>query len=81
VIRRPGFDSQKGQGFFLFVTASILSLGPTQSPVHWVPRALSLGNKATGHEADHSSPSSAEIKKAWSYTATRPIRLHGIVLS
>jgi hypothetical protein len=28
-----------------------------------------------------SPPSSAEVKNAWSYTATPPIRLHGVVLS
>jgi len=32
--------------------------------------ALSLGVKRRGGEADHSSPSSAEVKKAWSYTST-----------
>jgi len=28
------------------------------------------GNEATGREADHSPPSSAEVKNAWSYTST-----------
>jgi hypothetical protein len=28
------------------------------------------GGKAAGHEADHSPPSSAEVKNAWSYTST-----------
>jgi hypothetical protein len=32
-------------------------------------------------EADHSPPFSAEVKNAWSYTSTPPIRLHGVVLS
>jgi hypothetical protein len=44
-------------------------------------RALSLGVKRPGHEADHSLPSSAEVKNAWSYTSTPPIRLHDVVLS
>jgi hypothetical protein len=39
------------------------------------------GVKRLGREADHSSPSSAEVKNAWSYTSTPPIRLHGAVLS
>jgi hypothetical protein len=30
----------------------------------------SLGVKRPGSEADHSPPSSAEVKKAWSYTST-----------
>jgi len=30
------------------------------------------GVKWLGHEADHSPPSSAEVKIAWSYTSTPP---------
>jgi hypothetical protein len=33
-------------------------------------RALSLGVKWPGSEADHSLPSSADIKNAWSYIST-----------
>jgi hypothetical protein len=47
----------------------------------WVPEALSLGVKQSGHEADHSPPYSAEVKNAWNYTSTPPICLHGVVLS
>jgi hypothetical protein len=43
--------------------------------------ALSLRVKRPGREADHSPPSSAEVKNAWSYTSTLLIRLHGVVLS
>jgi hypothetical protein len=43
--------------------------------------ALILRLKRQGREADHSPPSSAEVKNAWSYTSTPPIRLHGVVLS
>jgi hypothetical protein len=43
--------------------------------------ALSLGKKRPGREADHSPPSSAEVKNAWSYTSTPPIHLDGVVLS
>jgi hypothetical protein len=32
-------------------------------------------------EADHSTSSSVEIKNAWSYTSTPPIRFHGVVVS
>jgi hypothetical protein len=35
----------------------------------------------SGCEADHSPPSRAEVKNAWSYTSTPPIRLHGVELS
>jgi hypothetical protein len=33
-------------------------------------RGFSLGVKRPGREADHSPPSSAEVKYAWSYTST-----------
>jgi hypothetical protein len=66
---------------FLFTTASRTALGPTQPPIQWVPGALSLGIERAGREADHSPPSSADVKNAWSYTYTSPIRLHGVVLS
>jgi hypothetical protein len=76
-----GFDSRRGLGIFLFTTASRMALGPTQPPVQWVPGTLSLGVKQPGREAYHSPPSSAEVKHAWSYTSTPPIRFHGVVLS
>jgi hypothetical protein len=37
-----------------------------------VPVALSLGLKRPGREADHSSPTSAEVKNAWSFTSNTP---------
>jgi hypothetical protein len=43
-------------------------------------RGSSPRGKAPGREADHSSPASAEVKKAWSYTSTPPMNLHGVVL-
>jgi len=49
--------------------------------MQWVPGASSLGVMWPGREADHSHPSSAEVKIAWSYTSTPPIRFHGLVLS
>jgi hypothetical protein len=37
-------------------------LGPTQPPIQWVLEVISAGVKQPGHEADHSPPSSAEVK-------------------
>jgi hypothetical protein len=65
-----GFDSRRGLGVFLFTTVSRTALKPTQPPIQWVLEALSLGLKRQGHETDHSPPSSAEVKNAWSYTST-----------
>jgi hypothetical protein len=47
---------------FLFSMASRPALGPTQPPIQWV-----RGVKRPGHEADHSLPTSAEVKKMWIY--------------
>jgi hypothetical protein len=65
-----GFESRQGLGIFLFTTASRPALGTTQPPIQWVPGALFLGVKRPRHEADHSPPSSAENKNAWSYIST-----------
>jgi hypothetical protein len=76
-----GFDFRRGLGIFLFTTASRTALGPTQPLIQWVQGAISLGVKRPGREADHSLRYSAEVKNAWSYTSTPPIRLHDVVLS
>jgi hypothetical protein len=51
----------------LFSTSSNPVLGPTQPLIQWV-----AGIKRTGCEADHSPPTSAEVKKTWIYTSTPP---------
>jgi hypothetical protein len=67
-VGRPRFDSQQGQGIFLFRVHMVLDL--TQPPVRWVLGALTPGIKRLGCEADHWSPSSVDVKNAWSYTST-----------
>jgi hypothetical protein len=44
----------------LFSTSSKPALGSTQPPTQWVPRM-----KRPGLEGNHSSPSSAVVKKSW----------------
>jgi hypothetical protein len=45
-------------------------------------RALSVGVKQPGHEADHSPPSSsAEVKECTELCLHFPVCLHGVVLS
>jgi hypothetical protein len=66
------FESRQKLGIFLFTTVSRPTLGPTQPPIQWIPGALSLGVKRPGREANHSPPSSAEVKNAWSCTSTSP---------
>jgi hypothetical protein len=75
------YDGSWGRDPFLFAMAFRASLGPNQPPIKWVPGALSSEVKRPGSVDDHSPSSSAEIKKAWSYISTSPIRLHGVVLN
>jgi hypothetical protein len=57
----------------------LTALGPTQPPIQWVPGALSLRVKRPGREADHSTPSSADVKEC--VELHLPVCLHGVVLS
>jgi hypothetical protein len=63
------------------ITASRTGVGPTQPPIQWVTGALSLGVKRPGREADHSPPSSAEVKECVKLYFHSPIHLHGVGLS
>jgi hypothetical protein len=56
-------------------------MGSTQPPIQWVRGALSLEVKWSGREADHSPPSSAEVKECVELYLHSPMRLHGVVLS
>jgi hypothetical protein len=60
------FESLQGLVIFFFTTASRTVLGPTQPPIQCVTGTLFLGVKRPGREADHSPPSNAEVKNAWS---------------
>jgi hypothetical protein len=64
------FESREEQGIFLFTTASTLAVGPTEPPIPWVSGALFLGVQRQDLEADHSHPSSHEVKNALSYIST-----------
>jgi hypothetical protein len=54
-------------GSRIFSRSSRPALWCTQSPVQWVPGALSPEVKQPGREADHSPPARAEIRKTWIY--------------
>jgi hypothetical protein len=75
------FDSRRGLEIFLFTTTSRTALGPTQPPIQWVTGAPSTGVKRPGRDADHSPPSSAEVKECVDLYLHSPIRLHGVALS
>jgi hypothetical protein len=74
----PGRGNAK---FLLFATASRPALGPTQSSIQWVPGTLYPSVKRPGRETDHSPPTNAEVKNAWSCASTPSTRLHGVVLN
>jgi hypothetical protein len=57
----------------IFTTTSSPTLRLTQPPIQWVMGAFSLG---LGHEADHSSPSSAEVKNMSTYTSEQYLVKH-----
>jgi hypothetical protein len=70
-----GLSSSSGRiKNFLFSKSSRPALGSTQ-PTQWVPRALSLGVKRPGREANHSALENVDL-----YIHS-PIRLHGVVLN
>jgi hypothetical protein len=72
-----GLDDRGGAGSsspgrvknFHFPISSRPALRSTQPPIKWVP-----GVKRQGREADHSPPTSVEVKKMWIYTSTQGVR-------
>jgi hypothetical protein len=76
-----GRGSIPGSGkIFLFSAGSGLTLGPTQPPIQWVPRIISLGLKRPGRDGDH-SPLLAPRSRTMELYLHSPIRLHGVVLN
>jgi len=75
--RRGSIPDRGIDVFFIFATASRPALGTIQ----WVAGVNSQWVNWPGSETDHSSPSSTEIKNAWSYTSVPAIRRHGVMLN
>jgi hypothetical protein len=70
--REVGVRVLGGGKIFLLSTSSRPVLGPTQPPIQWVPGALFLVVRRAGREADHSPPTSAEVKNMWIYASAPP---------
>jgi hypothetical protein len=69
----PDLNSRQEKCFsFLFAAASRPALGLTQSSIQWAPWSLFPGIKRPGRGADHSPPSSGEVRNVWSCTYTHP---------
>jgi hypothetical protein len=62
--------------FFVFTTVSRPALGPHPVSYPISTRGSFPGVKRPGREADHTPPSSAEVKNALSYTSNPQIRLN-----
>jgi hypothetical protein len=56
-----GFDSYQRREIFVLTVTSRPTLGPTHSPVQWVPETPT-GIKRKGREFVSSPPSSADVK-------------------
>jgi hypothetical protein len=56
-------SSPAGVKNVLFSTSSRSDPGLTRPPFQWIPGAFTPGVKRPAHEADHSPPTSAEVKK------------------
>jgi hypothetical protein len=74
------FESPQREEIFLYSTAFKPAPGPIHPPIQWVLGALSPGVKRPGREADHSPPSSAEVKNGGAVNPL-PIRLHDLVVN
>jgi hypothetical protein len=59
-------------GSIIFSASSRPALGPTQPLIERVPGAIFPGVKRQECEADHSTPTSAKVKKMGTYTSTPP---------
>jgi hypothetical protein len=59
---RSGFNSRQGLRIFLFTTTSRPALGPIQLPIQCVTGVFFPRVKRQGRKADHSPPSSIEVK-------------------
>jgi hypothetical protein len=69
-----GFQFLAGAGNFFLRHHVQTSFGVNPPPIQWVPGAF------PGSKADHSPPSSAEIKECMELYPHSPICLHGMVL-
>jgi hypothetical protein len=59
----------EARGFYPLQRPSMF-WGSTQPRIKWILRTLPPRVRRSGHEADHSPPSSAEIENDWSCTST-----------
>jgi hypothetical protein len=73
--------AEAGKGFFSLCHGVQTGSGAYQASYPMCKTVISAWVKRPGREADHSPPSSVEVKNAWSYTSTPSICLHDVVFS
>jgi hypothetical protein len=71
----PESESRQWKDFFFFSKTSRQPPGPTGP--QWVTGYITGRNAAEG-KFNHSTQSSTEITREWSYAFTPPIRQHGV---
>lgn len=69
---RNGYYVHESARLFICLKLSGLALGPTQFPIQWVVRVVSLDVKQLGLKAGHSPPSSAEAENDRIYISVHP---------
>jgi hypothetical protein len=74
-----GSSTERGRAFFSSPPRPDRLWGPPSLLSNVYQEIFSWGQSGRGREADHSPPSSAEAKSAWSYTSTPSICLHGAI--
>lgn len=72
------FVSRHKEGIYLSYKAFRPALGPTQPLIQWEPRTFTLDVQRSKYEAEHSSPFSTVIKRAWSLFLHSPTCLCGM---
>jgi hypothetical protein len=77
MIRKLDFDSLQEQSSSSSSRCPNERWGP---PMQCLPETLSPGLKLPRREADHSLPTSAEIRNAWTYSSTSPYVLMALCL-
>jgi hypothetical protein len=71
----PGLEPQHSHDSRLFSKTSTPEVGPTQTPVQWIPQVFFFflgggGLMIVQSHVDPSPPSSSELKNGWKYTST-----------
>jgi hypothetical protein len=66
------FDFRWKQQIFLFSIVSRSFLWTNKLPIEWMQGAVSSVVKLPGREAEHSPPTSTEVKKMWICTSIPP---------